>query len=1513
MNFKCKYDNNTEQEDSINEYKIFDNSQASINKNINKKNVKINKKVEVKQQKKTNFFFFFILKNRLKGINNLICDKYNIIFTNSKKSIASKISMSSSNTNIKNLPLYHEKSNKSKFRINHYFMVLTNVIFKKKKMDTEEKKRSVPFCMDVFTMNDYFNYSYYDPSQNCLIDKKKNVPFVSNSVRSSKYTIYSFLPKQIKAQFSKFANFYFLIVSSIQMIPNWSTTGTYTSIFPLLIFISISIFREGYDDWKRYVNDNEENNKLATIIEYNAKIKYEIHSKLNNNDLLYATKLLDSINSNSIDLSHLFQNESFLNLKNLRTKIIKWKDLKVGDLVKVNENEFFPADIVLLNTSNTSSQISYVDTMVLDGETNLKLKYPHPELLKLMSNIFNIKDIKFLMEIENPNIDLYNFNGQFILNGKLNSLMLDNIVFRGSKLKNTNFVLGIVVFTGEETKIRMNNIKNPRIKAPKLQSIINYIVIFMVVMVFLLTIFSTLIQRLLYNNTKNKAWYLCKNDAGIISTFMSFIIMYNTLIPLSLYGTMEIIKVMQLLFLQFDIDMYHLESNTPADAKTATILEELGQVSYIFSDKTGTLTENLMIFKKFSVCGLKWFHNDNENLKKLNNGIDTVKSKKKLITNTDPIEDDLRNKEKINSSFDSNIDNQSILNSSFFKIKKNQETKDSKLLIEFIQKNPELFFSCQVKFFLLCIVLCNNCIPRIVLNKEKKFNTDLNFDHKNLNSDKADSIIYQSTSPDEDALIKAAQELGYIMIERNKGYIYLKSYPLGFQNEPIFEKYKVLNTIDFSSSRKRMSIIVKFPDNKICLICKGADNVILERLKDLELAFNKSKDISINSKKRKNLEAGIILQSKVSFDIPSKKSTGSIRQSLNLNPHEIKNMKINNLDDMFTKESEIANVALQNKKSLHSLQAQRYSFDYKSYKFISQGGIRDVDNNFELDYDDIFLTDRLISNKDFFFEKTLEHLEEFSVEGLRTLLYSYRWIDENEYYKWSDDYEEAKSCSKGRILKVETVAEKIENNLNLIGVTGIEDRLQDGVVESIEKLRRAGIKIWMLTGDKKETAINVGFLCKLIKDYSKVIIISNDNDSKTLIDQIMTFNSDIKSSSIAHSVIIIDGKSLTFIENEPNLFTLFIELCLQADSVICCRSSPYQKAKMVSAIRNLKKNAVTLAIGDGANDIAMIQSADIGIGITGKEGLQAARSADYAFSQFKYLVKLILVNGRYNYVRTTKFILSTFYKEVLFYLSQCIYQRNTLFSGTSIFESWSLSLFNTLFTSLPVICIGMFDKDLEPSTLIAIPELYSKGRLYKGLNLKIFISWIVLAIVQSLSVSFISYYAWGSSSLNKNSILSLGTMIFIALIIIINVKCEFIEMQNKTWFSFASFFISIGIYFFWTYIISKIYDSEKSQYFMDSDNLKFWLNDINWWITLLFITVVPIFLDILIKVSLFIFKPSDDDLFRFYEKDAKMKLLFEKNSRNFLSHNWVFPKKKSKISRLIILISNLIKKKLKLK
>ena len=323
----------------------------------------------------------------------------------------------------------------------------------------------------------------------------------------------------------------------MQMVPGWSTTGNYTTIIPLSFFLSLSMAREGYDDWRRHRQDKVENNKDTRVLRSDGQGEAKWEDKL-------------------------------------------WKDVRVGDVVKVLRDEWIPADIILLHSAGDNG-IAYIETAALDGETNLKSRQALPQVARHCQDESSCAAFQGCIHSEDPNQDLYNFEGKISIGEETFPLSTTEILYRGSILRNTPYIYAFVVFTGEETKIRMNASKYVRTKAPSLQRLVNKVVLIVVFIVVALAIFCTVGYQLWRTRTENDSWYLKGGKIAFMPIVASFIILFNTMIPLALYVSMEIIKISQMVMLQWDVDLYHEESDTPCEARTATINEELGQVRYL--------------------------------------------------------------------------------------------------------------------------------------------------------------------------------------------------------------------------------------------------------------------------------------------------------------------------------------------------------------------------------------------------------------------------------------------------------------------------------------------------------------------------------------------------------------------------------------------------------------------------------------------------------------------------------------------------------------------------------------------------------------------------------------------------------------------------------------------------------------------------------------------------------------------------------------------------------------------
>ncbi|KAJ3106897.1 hypothetical protein HDU97_005384 [Phlyctochytrium planicorne] len=1177
-------------------------------------------------------------------------------------------------------------------------------------------------------------YAAFSRKISLIVFGNSSGTFIDNTVKTARYSVVDFLPKQIIIQFSKFANLYFFFISMLQIVPGWSPTGQFTTIFPLSIFVALAMIKEAWEDYLRHKQDQAENNLLSRKLHIGS-----IHAS-SQSQILH-----DTINEQEAEEGHgnVRKPSEFSRELSTRWQELLWKDIKVGDILLIQDGDIVPADVVVLFSSHQNGSC-FIETSNLDGESNLKQKQALPAAQRFINGQDSFAHLSYEIEAEPPSGNLSQFEGYIDL--KTNSegrhtLTASNFIPRGTTLINTNFIFAVVIYSGEETKIRKNAAKSHSNKVPSLEKTTNGIVQIMFIAVLVLTTVTTILSAV-WENFENRGstrhWYL-NFQSDTTATFFSYLILYNNMIPISLYVAMELVKLMGVFFINSDLQMYDSSTDTAAQSRTSNLHEDLGQVQYVFTDKTGTLTQNIMMFRKLSVSGLRYAHGEKQ--------------------------DDHRTAAAIAST-------QKAMKSELSLSETESLTETLiKELTETVKKtDSEVDLRTKTAFnFLLAIALCHTVEPskknpRREYNGAKFQNGFKRTQNNGVGVISAEDmgIDYQSSSPDEVALANAAREMSFVLRGRTMTTLTLNT--LFSQKDTT---YDLLQIIEFSSHRKRMSSIYRYPDGRIVLICKGADSVILERLKTQE------------------------------------KMTEEEQQDL---------------------------------------------------------------------------------------DQTLLHLASFASEGLRTLLYASRELTQDEYEKWSKEWESASLAIKNRAAAMEGVAELIESELTLLGATAIEDKLQVGVPDTIEKLRRAGIKVWMLTGDKKETAINIGYTCNLAHKHSKILLMDGHDmqsvskslsENQKIVERVVEKNiqraatiTDGKPDPQAplHSVIVIDGATLQFLEEDEienqkgsvkrqstqelrkprSLLDKFLDVAVQCDGVICCRFSPSQKALLVSKVRertslhggdidvidaNKKKphfwsrphtSGVTLAIGDGANDIPMLQSAHVGIGITGREGLAASRASDYSIAQFRYLQPLLFVHGHWSYVRVCLFTLGTFYKCLTFYLTQALFQFVTGWSATSLYESWSLALYNIFFSSLPVITIGVFEKDLNKSTLLGVPELYRYGQYNRGLNIRIFLLWMLEAVWHSIIAVLVPILMFGGVCVSKDSqclhgsiadcfcsdmnvyqessIYSLGNLSYTILVLLVNFKVSYIESHNWTIFTHISFAASLILWWIFGMIYSKLSD-----------------------------------------------------------------------------------------------------------
>ncbi|CAN9106611.1 unnamed protein product [Alternaria alternata] len=355
-------------------------------------------------------------------------------------------------------------------------------------------------------------------------------------------------------------------------------------------------------------------------------------------------------------------------------------------------------------------------------------------------------------------------------------------------------------------------------------------------------------------------------------------------------------------------------------------------------------------------------------------------------------------------------------------------------------------------------------------------------------------------------------------------------------------------------------------------------------------------------------------------------------------------------------------------------------------------------------------------------ETTLTHLEEYASEGLRTLCLAMREISESEFQQWWSVFNTAQTTVSGnRAEELDKAAELIEHDMTLLGATAIEDKLQEGVPDTIATLQSAGIKVWVLTGDRQETAINIGMSCKLISEDMSLLIVNEENKEDTR-DNIRKKYQAVTSQSQGGAemdvlALVIDGKSLTY-ALERDLEKEFLDLAVRCKAVICCRVSPLQKALVVKLVKRHLK-AILLAIGDGANDVSMIQAAHI------SRLANSATCANFSLSTAPGVISV-----------SSKVILYSFYKNIAMFMTQFWYSFQNGFSGQIIYESWTLTFYNVFFTAAPPFVLGIFDQFVSARLLDRYPQLYRLSQSGVFFRMHSFWSWVGNGFYHSLILYF---------------------------------------------------------------------------------------------------------------------------------------------------------------------------------
>jgi phospholipid-translocating ATPase len=403
-------------------------------------------------------------------------------------------------------------------------------------------------------------------------------------------------------------------------------------------------------------------------------------------------------------------------------------------------------------------------------------------------------------------------------------------------------------------------------------------------------------------------------------------------------------------------------------------------------------------------------------------------------------------------------------------------------------------------------------------------------------------------------------------------------------------------------------------------------------------------------------------------------------------------------------------------------------------------------------------------------------------EGLRTLVVGRKRISSAQYVEFSNQFAQASLALHGRDTAVgEVVKTYLERDLELLGVTGVEDKLQKDVKTSLELLRNAGIKIWMLTGDKIETARCIAVSSKLVSRGQNVHTIAKIKRKDAALDSLQTLSNN------PSSALLIDGESVAImLKHHPHEF---ISIAARLPAVIACRVSPIQKADLATLIKIYSGKRIC-CIGDGGNDVSMIQAADVGVGIVGKEGKQASLAADFSILQFRYLTKLLVWHGRNSYKRSAKLSQFVIHRGVIISVCQIVFSIAGGFEPAALYRDWLMIGYATLYTFAPVFSL-VLDQDVDEPLSTLYPELYAELTLGRSLSYRSFFIWLAISIYQGCVIQGLSQILITSSlttNFSRMLAVSYTSLVFNELMMVA------VEITTWHWIMAVVIFLTAGTY-----------------------------------------------------------------------------------------------------------------------
>lgn len=1023
-------------------------------------------------------------------------------------------------------------------------------------------------------------------SREVKVGQTQKKKFPPNVVSNAKYTLWSFLPRTLYNEFSFFLNTYFLLVALSQIIPYLRIGYMSTYIVPLAVVLTISIGKEAVDDIARRRRDAEANAEYYTIC--------SLTDPVSNPRVSRSPQPTTPASGGPVEIQK------------------KSRDIKVGDILKLSKNQRLPADVVILKTipndlgmtaldtdTNSSSASearlsgeTFIRTDQLDGETDWKLRIPSPLSQSLAAHEFS----RITITAGAPDKKVNDFVGTLKLQPKAVS-SYDPHIGKGENSAISDGYRPGLDLVGDDAEERSTplTIDNTAWANTVLASnTITYAVVIYTgrqtrsalstsasrSKIGLLEMEINTLTKILCALTLTLSIVLVAlegfeptNKKPWYVAIMIYLILFSTIIPISLRVNLDMGKSVYAYFIEHD------QGIPGTVVRTSTIPEDLGRIEYLLSDKTGTLTQNEMELRKIHVGTVSY----------ANDAMEEVRSYIKQAFSY-PAQDDSKSNTLVTPS--STYVTQHVTGST-------------------TRTRREI--GSRVRDLVLALALCHNVTP-----------TMEEVNGKNI-------VTYQASSPDEIAIVRFTESVGLRLLHRDRESIILES----VETNQAVVRVKILDIFPFTSSSKRMGIIVSFSTNS------------------------------------------------------------------------------------------------PNNESSHDQEKDCWFYQKGADTIMSS----------------------IVSSNDWLDEETVN----MAREGLRTLVVGRRKLSAEEYQAFAMAYNEASLALHNRDMGMAAVVKRhLEHDLELLGVTGVEDRLQKDVKPSLELLRNAGVKIWMLTGDKVETARCVAVSARLVARGQEVRTLAklrHKTEAKEALDSLQ---------NKTDACLLIDGESLALMLT--HFRSQFISLAVLLPSVIACRCSPTQKAEVANLIRQHTRKRIC-CIGDGGNDVSMIQAADVGIGIVGKEGRQASLAADFSITQFCHLTKLLVWHGRNSYKRSAKLAQFIIHRGLIISVCQTMYSIAGRFDPKGLFKDWLMVGYATVYTMAPVFSL-VLDRDVDENLANLYPELYKELRTGKSLSYRTFFTWVMVSIYQGVIIQGLSQLLVGAVDGPRMLSVSYTVLVFNELIMV---------------------------------------------------------------------------------------------------------------------------------------------------